>query len=392
MSFLSSLLPSFRDPAECVVRVSEDLHEISDLYDYLVEVTVESTRRDASTARLKFETHRDDQGGFVVQDHPDVFAWQPIKIEAAFGTRVEEVIRGYMREIKAEYPEDPGHATVTVECQDESLALDREQVRRKWMEEAPTSDSVIATTILGGYTSPFGGALTLDASSGSGLSGITLNQDATDIRFLRERAEANDYELIFGQGTVHFGPMQLTASLQPSILVYAGEATNCRSFTARVDGHAPNQVAFDLADASSSSSRRVTVDPNLSLMGTRDARDSQGGLPDFVWVMAREGSADEQQLTAKAQQKANDLSLRVHGQGELDGTLYGHVLRAGLPVGVDGAGDDFSGTYYVDTVTHHFSDAGYRQSFTLLRNALGDNLGAAGAIGQAAALIGGLFG
>ena len=72
MSFLDALTPSFRVPAECVVLVGDDQHEMSDLYDYLTEVTVESSRKDAATARLQFETRRDEQGHFIVQDDPDI--------------------------------------------------------------------------------------------------------------------------------------------------------------------------------------------------------------------------------------------------------------------------------------------------------------------------------
>jgi hypothetical protein len=43
-------------------------------------------------------------------------------------------------------------------------------------------------------------------------------------------------------------------------------------------------------------------------------------------------------------------------------------------VPVDGLGERFSGTYYVDSVTHNFNTQGYRQRFKLLRNAFGDNL------------------
>ena len=113
MSFLDALTPSFRVPAECVVLVGDDQHEMSDLYDYLTEVRVESSRKDAATARLQFETRRDEQGHFIVQDDPDIAAWQPIMISAAFGSRTEEVFRGYIREVKAEYPEDPARPTVT---------------------------------------------------------------------------------------------------------------------------------------------------------------------------------------------------------------------------------------------------------------------------------------
>ncbi|MDQ6966566.1 MAG: hypothetical protein Q9M23_06560, partial [Mariprofundaceae bacterium] len=58
----------------------------------------------------------------------------------------------------------------------------------------------------------------------------------------------------------------------------------------------------------------------------------------------------------------------------LDGSLYGHVLRVAEPVGVDGVGSWLGGVYYVDAVSHKFDYNGYRQSFTLLRNAYGDNL------------------
>ena len=60
--------------------------------------------------------------------------------------------------------------------------------------------------------------------------------------------------------------------------------------------------------------------------------------------------------------------------GELDGSRYGHVLRAGEPVAIDGIGERYGGVYYVDKVSHRFTVDGYRQSFELMRNAYGDNL------------------
>jgi hypothetical protein len=56
------------------------------------------------------------------------------------------------------------------------------------------------------------------------------------------------------------------------------------------------------------------------------------------------------------------------------------VLRVGAPVGVDGVGERYGGIYFVDTVNHVFDMDGYRQSFTLLRNAYGDNLESAGGL------------
>jgi len=55
---------------------------------------------------------------------------------------------------------------------------------------------------------------------------------------------------------------------------------------------------------------------------------------------------------------------------------------------VDGVGDRYGGIWFVDTVRHRFSTEGYRQSFNLLRNAYGDNLGS-GAGGLLDGVLGG---
>ena len=59
-------------------------------------------------------------------------------------------MRGYVRDITAEHPEDQGEATVVVvSCQDESLALDRLHQRRLWGGDEPTSDLAIVQQVLG---------------------------------------------------------------------------------------------------------------------------------------------------------------------------------------------------------------------------------------------------
>jgi hypothetical protein len=198
-----------REPAECVVKV--DGSEITDLYPYLTEVTVETGRRDAWTATLRFESRRDEVGSWSVQDAGVLSPWKAVAVAAVFGSYSEEVMSGFVREVSAEYPEEPGSATVTVECQDSSLALDREHARVVWGADAPTDDQTIVRAILARH------GLSLDQSSGAGLSGLLLNQDGTDVRFLRDRAEANGYELIFDGEVVYFGPPRLDGEPQATI-------------------------------------------------------------------------------------------------------------------------------------------------------------------------------
>lgn len=361
-----------REPAECLVTV--DGEEIVDLYPFLVELTVDAARDRAAAATLRFESRRDENGVWTVQDAGILAPWKTIVIEAAFGSDTEEVMRGYIREVSADYPQEPGNTTVTVECQDESLLLDRGHVRKAWGADTPTDDATIARTIVSDH------GLSLDSESGPGLSGLVLNQNGTDIAFLRERARANGYELIFREGEVYFGPLRLGSEPQATILVYAGRDTHCFSFSTRSDGHQPDQVAFDVAAEEGAESVERVVSPDLELLGNEAADSTSAGLGDFIWRLDRQGIANEEQLAALAQARANELSLRVKAEGELDGSRYGHVLRVGEPVGVDGVGDWLGGRYYVDTVSHRFSMDGYRQSFQLLRNAYGDDLAAGGGL------------
>jgi len=359
-----------RAPAECLIKVGVAKREIADLYPFLVEVSVQASRKEASTATLTFETRRDENGEWSVQDAGILLPWEPIVIEAAFGDRIEEVMRGYIREVKTEFPENAGAAQVKVECQDESLRLDREHKRKAWGAETPTTDQLILAEILAAY-----GTLAPHAENAAGQDSLVVNQDDSDIQFLKKRAEFNGYELIFSEGQVYFGPMRLEAEAQETILVYAGSATNCLSLSVNADGHQADAVAFDSPAEEGDTSNETVIKPNLHLLGPTHADSASQGLETFVWKMSGEAGADAARLKAMALQKANEFDIqKVKGEGELDGTLYGHVLRVGLPVPVDGLGSWLSGVYYVDAVTHRFAYEGYRQSFTLLRNAFGDNL------------------
>src|SRR5262245_52038831 len=145
MGLLDLISPGLRAPADCVIRVDDQA--IAELYPFLRQVTAECPRREASAARLAIETQLDEDGGWTVQDRGLLAPWKRIIIEAAFGQHTEELFRGFIREILADYPTESGASTVTVECQDASLALDREHVLHAWGVDTPTTDGEFATEI-----------------------------------------------------------------------------------------------------------------------------------------------------------------------------------------------------------------------------------------------------
>ena len=105
MGFLDLFSDTFREPAECIIKVGSGEQEITELYPFLTDLQVDCRRNQPAVATLTFESRRDEQGEWLVQDAGILLPWEPIVIEAAFGARTEEVMRGFIREVRADYPQ-----------------------------------------------------------------------------------------------------------------------------------------------------------------------------------------------------------------------------------------------------------------------------------------------
>ena len=359
-----STAQEFRQPATYKIAVMRE--EITDLSPYLVDVKVETSRSAPSVCILTFDTIRLDDCKWLVQDAGIFEPWNEFKIEADFGDYEEEIMRGFVKTVKADTPEQMGEAKMTVTCQDETMLLDREHTRKiRSRENEPKTDGEIAQEIAGENN--------FSVEAEAGLSNITLNQDSTHIKLLRDRAEANGYECYIRKGKLYFKPPQLDEDPQSSIMVYAGPRTNCLRFSVMHDGHRPDKVGVMRAPETGTVMEKETLKPNLSLLGKKAATSEDTGLVPFVWQMQRPAGGSMEEAKSRAQAKANENAWKIKADGELDGSLYGHVLLTHKLVGVYGVGETYSGLYYVDTVSHSFDQNGYRQSFKLLRNATGQN-------------------
>jgi len=353
----------FRLPARC--KISVDGTEVVDLMSNLVEATVETSRRDASVCTLVFDTLRYEDETWQVQDAGIFLPWKAFRIDADFGDHAEEVMRGYIKEVRVDTPEQMGNSKVIVFCQDESMLLDRQHLRKTWSKEDEVmTDGDIVREITGN---------SFQVEAEEGLTNVSLYQDSTSIQLLRDRAEANGFECYTRGGSFYFQPAQLDAEPQPSIMLYKGERTNALRFSIRHDGHKPDEIGMFRAAETGTSPEQESFRPNLTLLGKSAATSENMGLEPFFWQVSRPIGATLEESKARAQAKANELSWKVEAEGELDGALYGHVLLTHKPVGVYGVGDTYGGLYYVDRVTHIFAQGGYRQSFKLLRNATGRN-------------------
>jgi hypothetical protein len=64
----------------------------------------------------------------------------------------------------------------------------------------------------------------------------------------------------------------------------------------------------------------------------------------------------------------------VVGEGELDASRYGGILRPRGLVGLRGAGWSHDGLWYVRRVEHELARGRYRQKFTLAREGYGSTV------------------
>jgi hypothetical protein len=386
VALLSLVLTPRREPPTCVIEAGPEYQEIAEHYPLLISLDCRISRAEAGTGKMVFVARRGSDGRMSPVDEDLLTPWSPIRIYAEFGTEREEILRGYVKQAMLKTPEDAAAATFEVEFQDESMLLDRLHAREVWgTDEAPLADKEILEAIAAEV------GLGVAPDSHDGQATRPRSQDATAIKLLRERARANGFELLFEAGEIYFGPMRLTGEAQADIKVYAGPITSALSFEVVEDAQQPDAVAFDVAPASGDQPESETVQPSLPLLGRTPVAAQGADLSPFTWRISREGDETAAELRARAQGLADINSMKVRASGELDGAVYGHVLKVAHLVVVDGVGERHGGLYYVDAVEHAFTSEGYRQRFVLVRNATGETDAPSGPLGAAASALGGLF-
>lgn len=382
MSLLSIISgDDMRQPASVVLEIGDAFTEKREVYPLLKSVEIKISRMAAGVGTLSFELRRDQNGHVDILDDAIFVPWKRIRIKADFVNHQEEIIRGYVKTVTPKYPENGGDASFDVVIQDDSMLLDRDHRRTIWGVPDPQTDKQILQTITALYQ------MQIHPDSADGLSSKSRTQDDTPIKFLRKRATACGYELLFDEGKVYFGPRRLEGTPQPIIKVYAGRDTNCKSFTPKEEALKPDSVQVDRAPQKGASEAESEVlKPNERILGKTASVDEGSGLQPHVWRVSREADAPADESAARAQALANDNAMKVTASGELDGSMYGQVLKVGKLVSVDGVGERFGGLWYVDTVSHTLTAEGYKLRFELMRNATGEMDLAAGPFGAASAI------
>lgn len=342
-----------------------------ELIDVIQTLEVEDHAEMADMVRLSVAISiKDGCSSWNVVDENVFPRLSKLHIDVNVGSgKTEPLIEAYVIETNADFANQPGQSVLNVVAMEPTVLMNLSETVHPWPNMA---DSDIAEQIFDSYK--FG--TDIDPTQPSrDENDHTEIQRGTDIQFLQALAKRNGYECYVEMnpdtGVVegHFHAPRLQKPPQGVLSVNMGDATNVNSFHARYDMLKPTTASAQNLDVHSkdpqSANSDSEADKSLGTASTVSTNNSRQTL------LSGTGLADTGELQTAAQAEVDRSSWAITAEGEINTVAYGDVLRAKRPVMVRGAGLQFSGTYYVESVLHSFTGDGYSQQFSLKRNASG---------------------
>ena len=298
-------------------------------------VSVESTLDGADRFDVTLTSPYDrPEGRFRAFEWDDLSIDAPVTVALGYEAPLTTVLTGRVRTIEPSFPADGG-PSVTIGGYDHLHDLMAGERSRSWSERTDTN---VVRDVLAEYP-----ALSLEAED-TGVVHPTVVQDAeSDYRFLRGRAERNGFELFARGDVVVFRPPAIDTD--PTVSLRYGESL--RSFSAAVND--TDQVGEVVV-------RHWDPVAKAEVVG-RETRDGGTGTE----VIRRPVRSPEEATRLAEATMDRIVGGRLGGRGATVGTTE---IRVGEGLELDGLGR-FSGTYYVEEVTHRLDESGFSTEFAV---------------------------
>lgn len=297
------------------------------------------------------------------------------------GGGLEPVFDGYLVNVQLHLGATADDAYLEASAMDANVLLGLEEKAASWPNMA---DSDIVQQIVSGY----GYNVQADQTQPVRQDTETvIIQRTNDAQFVRSLARRNGFEFYFrkdpSSGDVNcvFGAPGLSGTPQPDLAIQFGEDTNLTSFDAVLTGLRPLAVDTQQVDAHSRQPNNGSAPSvQLTTLGLNDLSTLISSKLDSLvtplqdqagMLLVAQPTADTTELQTVAQAVRDEAGWFITAAGEINSNAYGQVLRPGGLVLLKGAGQQFSGKYYVTRVTHLIKSGGsYVQRFEGRRNAL----------------------
>lgn len=340
-------------------------------------IRVEQAIGMAAAAEFQVSLATDEMGRWTGFDDPWVQPFARLRLEikvavdGGFVPLIDGPVVGHRFELRAE----PDASVLIVVAHDDSVLLDREEKVAVFKNE-PLASLVRGLIEEHGLTARVSPSL---PDAGAALDRWIV-QRGTNMQLLRQLAQRFGMFAYVEPGDmpgVSVGVFEPPAAGNDGLpdLVLLGDARNIGRFDAAFDAlrpQAPRANAVQAIDTRAiAASARAAADTPLGDQAVHSLLEPATTL----LVHTREEQGDVDAATAGM---ANLSAWAYSAHGEVDSDLYPAVLRPHRKLRVIGIGRQLSGDYMVSRVLHQIDDAGYRQSFSLVRNARSAGDGTAG--------------
>jgi phage protein D len=296
------------------------------------------------------------------------------------GDGLTSVFDGFITDVDVQLGSEPDDAFINITGMDASVMMSLEEKIATWPD---MSDSDIVQQIVPGYGIPLQADVTATVHQ---ENDTTIVQRGTDIQFIRDLAQKNGMEFYFetdDSGTVnaYFRSPQLNGTPQPDLAIQFGDQSNLKRFNAHLTGQRPLNVKASQIDVNANSANTAAVsDTQFNKLGATDANSLIGSQLDTI-VLPKEAQAqmlvlgpptsDATEMQTFVQAVRDEAGWIITASGEINSDAYQSVLRPRRLVLIKGAGNTYSGKYYVTRVVHEMNHEGdYIQRFEARRNAI----------------------
>jgi phage protein D len=291
----------------------------------------------------------------------DAALFQPgvgVSIEMGYVDDLHLMLSGEVTGLTPNFPAD-GASTLRVEGHSRLHRLDGARQTQTFLQQ---TDSDIAAKIAG----QVGLSAKIDKTDLRYPYVIQNNQ--TNLEFLRERANGIHFELLVEDRTLVFRKPKLastavlTLKWGEGLLRFQPNLNSLQPLTeVTVSGYDVKTNKTFVGRAGSGAEEKIMGGKS----GAKLAGAAFGGRAATV-VDREPTSRDEAEQYAKAVFNARMMEL-ITGSGASIGSP---LLRAGIVVDIEGLGESFSGSYYVVRATHTMGAGGYETEFSVKRNAV----------------------
>jgi hypothetical protein len=204
------------------------------------------------------------------------------------------------------------------------------------------------------------------------------SQQGTDLEYIRALADEVGYVFYLDPGPApgvskaYWGPQIKVGPVQPALNVDMDAYTNVESLQFAFDQQQNKIPTVFIYNDATGLSFPIPLPPITPL------NPPLGAIPPLPANIPGDLQPVRDDVSKRPVPQALMIGLAtaaqwadaLTGEGSLDVTRYGGVLKARQLVGVRGAGVAFDGLYYVSSVTHRIKRGEYKQDFKLSRNGL----------------------